>query len=170
MKWVRANANVLCTLGVLASGIIPFTVFSLLGLHLWAWVGLGMIPFGFGCWGLSLALVGTRDREICANLTVSEREQATAMTRAYGRKMALWLFSGMAVVMLPVFWVILAHPGGAGVFDYLVRNQFWLVAAGVALVVALVLVCLPAGMNHRRAMRAFLRETQYARRKGYSPT
>ena len=164
MKVMRASESVALALGIVASGVIPFTAFYLLGLHVWAWVGLGVIPFGFGYWRLSSVLAGYRNREICANLTVSEREQATAMEWAFGRKMALWQFGGMGLVLLPVFWVLLTHPGGAGLFDDLARNQFWLVAVGLALVVALVLVWLPAGIKHRRAMRDFLRETEYAKR------
>src|SRR5947209_2014695 len=97
MKWVRSREDMQCAVGIVASGIGAFTGFYLCGLHVWAWAGLGLIPFCFGCWGLSQVLPGSRVREICANLTVSEREQAAAMARAYGRRLALWLFLGMAL-------------------------------------------------------------------------
>jgi hypothetical protein len=170
MKSNRAGENVACALAIVASGMIPFTVFSLLGLHLWAWVGLGMIPFGFGCWGLSLASASLRDREICANLTESERDQVAEMARAYGRRMARWLFPGVVLpAVLIAFCVGTAFPPG-GFFDAIERNQVWLVAAGLALVAALALVCLPTGIKQNRAIRNFLSETEYARRQGYSPS
>jgi hypothetical protein len=77
MKWVRANDNLKAALLILRIGTISSIAFYLLGLHVWALIGLGIIPFAFGCWGLFVLLSGSRNRELYANMTPNEREQLT---------------------------------------------------------------------------------------------
>jgi hypothetical protein len=171
MKMVRTSENVAGTLLIVALGSIIFTFFYHLGLLVLAWVGLGLIPFCFGCWALSLVLAGPRDREISAHLTASEREQVREMVRAYCRRIALGLVPVVVLASMTACCLLLAHPGGPdSIFDYLMGNQVQLMGAGLGLVVALVLASLPVGIKQRRAMRDFLLRTEYAWSQANSTT
>jgi hypothetical protein len=168
MSVIRTREKAACALAIFASGIVPCAAFAFLGLHVWAWISLGMIPWGFGCWALSGQLAGSREREICAHLTLQEQEQARAMARAYGRRMAFW---SLPLMMLLVSGALLALPEGrVDVLGVLVRNQVQLAGVGLALVGVIVLIGLPAGVKQRRAMRDFLHQSEYARGQGYAST
>jgi hypothetical protein len=174
MTRLRASDNVKGVLLIVTVGTVFPVVFYLSGYHIWALVGLGFIPFFFGCWALSWLLAGSRNREIWAHLTAQEREQAFEMSRAFGKRMGRWLlpvgFLMMILAMLGFLCASRLHPQGVeGVGDYVLQNQLVVLEAGLAIVVAGVLVFLPAALRQRRAMTDFFGQTEYARRQREAP-
>jgi hypothetical protein len=153
---------------IVSLGLVLAAVFYLFGLHAWAWVGVGFIPFAFVCWGLSWLLAGSRNREIYANLTADERERLTQMARAYGLRMVARGLPVVGLPMLVAYSVGLVLLGPRGMFDYLLGNQAQVLAAALVLLLVGLCILFPAMIKQRRAMMAFFRQTEYARRKGYS--
>src|SRR5262245_1574890 len=130
----RFSDNVKVVLLVISLGAIFSTTFYLLGDYVWAWIGLGFIPFAFGCWGLSWLLQSSHTRDLFRNLTDLEREQLNEMSRALGWTLSL----RMLVVLVPVTVIAssgIVHFGPERVFDYLSRNQLLVTAAALVLAV-----------------------------------
>ncbi len=162
------NQQLIAILLIVVIGTVCAAGFYALGFEVFALFSLGLIPFAFGCWGLSIILAGSRSREIAANMTTDERLQLNEMARAYGRRIAIPFLPVVVLVMLLGPSAVLFLPQGPdGFFEYVGGHQWESLAVGSALIVGMVVLSLPAMRKQYRATNDFLMGTEYSRRMGY---
>lgn len=152
---------------ILAVGTICPVLLYVAGLRLLGTIFIGFIPVAFTCWGLACLLAGSRNREISAHLSDEERERLNEMARAYGRRIG-FRYALSSVIGMVVLYAILASNTNRSLDD-LIQNQLQALGIMVGILVLGALVTLPAGIRQYKRTKKFLLQTDYARRKGYSP-
>ena len=112
---------------------------------------IGLIPFFFICWGLSILWAGKDLRDISRHLTETEREQSIRLAQLYGGKVGLFIAVPFATVcgFFYAFLVIRT------ILPYVLLFCFFMTIGA------------PFVILHRKKTKAFMFSTDYAKQHGY---